>query len=98
MANILSWPLAILEENCEIAPADLAFGLGRLVRPELLRSYVSHLTCLHCARHPLPLLAMNPMGKDHITALLAAYLAIDADVTGPAQVGPAPADAKLTRE
>src|SRR5262245_30684368 len=30
----------------------------------------------------LPLLAMNPMGKDHVTALLDAYLAIDADCIG----------------
>jgi hypothetical protein len=30
----------------------------------------------------LPLLAMNPMGKDHVTALLDAYLAMDADGTG----------------
>jgi hypothetical protein len=27
----------------------------------------------------IPLLAMNPMGKDHVTALLDAYLAMDAD-------------------
>src|SRR5215468_4516998 len=30
----------------------------------------------------LPLLAMNPMGKDHVTALLDAYLAMDADGIG----------------
>jgi hypothetical protein len=30
----------------------------------------------------LPLLAMNPMGKDHVTALLNAYLAMDADGIG----------------
>jgi hypothetical protein len=30
----------------------------------------------------LPLLYMNPMGKDHITALLDAYLAMDADGIG----------------
>jgi hypothetical protein len=30
----------------------------------------------------LPLLAMNPMGKDHVTALLDAYLAMDADAIG----------------
>ncbi len=29
-----------------------------------------------------PLLAMNPMGKDHVTALLDAYLAMDADGIG----------------
>src|SRR6516165_6695258 len=29
-----------------------------------------------------PLLAMNPMGKDHVTALLNAYLAMDADGIG----------------
>jgi len=30
----------------------------------------------------LPLIAMNPMGKDHVTALLDAYLAMDADGIG----------------
>jgi hypothetical protein len=30
----------------------------------------------------LPLLAMNPMGKDHVTALLDAYLSMDADGIG----------------
>ena len=30
----------------------------------------------------IPLLAMNPMGKDHVTALLDAYLAMDADGIG----------------
>jgi hypothetical protein len=30
----------------------------------------------------LPLLAMNPMGRDHVTALLDAYLATDADGIG----------------
>ena len=30
----------------------------------------------------LPLLAMNPMGKDHVAALLDAYLAMDADGIG----------------
>jgi hypothetical protein len=30
----------------------------------------------------IPLLAMNPMGKDHVTALLDAYLAMDADAIG----------------
>jgi hypothetical protein len=30
----------------------------------------------------LPLLAMNPMGRDHVTALLDAYLAMDADGIG----------------
>src|SRR6516162_1858109 len=30
----------------------------------------------------LPLLYMNPMGKDHVTALLDAYLAMDADGIG----------------
>jgi hypothetical protein len=30
----------------------------------------------------LPLLAMNPMGKDHVTVLLDAYLAMDADGIG----------------
>src|SRR5436309_1678639 len=30
----------------------------------------------------LPLLAMNPMGKDHVTALLDALLALDADGIG----------------
>src|SRR4051812_11233336 len=30
----------------------------------------------------LPLMAMNPMGKDHVTALLDAYLAMDADGIG----------------
>jgi hypothetical protein len=30
----------------------------------------------------LPLLAMNPMGKDHVTALLDAYLAMDGDDIG----------------
>ena len=29
-----------------------------------------------------PLLAMNPMGKDHVTALLDAYLGLDADAIG----------------
>jgi hypothetical protein len=31
----------------------------------------------------IPLLAMNPMGKDHVTALLDAYLVMDADAVGP---------------
>src|SRR6516225_3660950 len=30
----------------------------------------------------LPLIAMNPMGKDHVTALLDSYLAMDADGIG----------------
>jgi hypothetical protein len=30
----------------------------------------------------LPLLALNPMGKDHVTALLGAYLATDSDGIG----------------
>ena len=30
----------------------------------------------------LPLLAMNPMGRDHVTALLDALLALDADGIG----------------
>jgi hypothetical protein len=34
------------------------------------------------ANQLIPLLAMNPMGKDHVTALLDAYLAMDADGIG----------------
>src|SRR5262249_1677806 len=34
------------------------------------------------AEQLLPLLAMNPMGKDHVTALLDALLAMDADGLG----------------
>ena len=36
----------------------------------------------------LPLLAMNPMGKDHVTAPLDAYLAMDADGIGRGSRGP----------
>jgi hypothetical protein len=50
----------------------------------------------------LPLLAMNPMGKDHVTALLDAYLAMDADGIGArvaaevaAQLADVPGDFKV---
>ena len=49
-----------------------------------------------------PLLAMNPMGKDHVTALLDAYLAMDADAIGArvaaeaaAQLADVPGDFKI---
>src|SRR6266480_2972619 len=42
----------------------------------------------------LPLLAMNPMGKDHVTALLDTLLALDAD--GIAAQATAEASAQLT--
>jgi hypothetical protein len=50
----------------------------------------------------LPLLAMNPMGKDHVTALLDAYLAMDGDGIGAqvaakvaAQLADVPGDFKV---
>src|SRR6516165_8272333 len=50
----------------------------------------------------LPLIAMNPMGKDHVTALLDAYLAMDADGIGArvtaevaARLADVPADFKV---
>jgi len=51
----------------------------------------------------LPMLAMNPMGKDHVAALLDAYLALDADGLGArtiaevaAELADVPGDYKAT--
>src|SRR5215510_7158997 len=50
----------------------------------------------------IPLLGINPMGKDHVTALLDAYLAMDADGIGAriavevaAQLAAVPGDFKV---
>ena len=46
---------------------------------ERFREYIRTMTDAETGDLSLPLMAMNPMGKDHVPALIDAYLALDAE-------------------
>jgi hypothetical protein len=46
---------------------------------ERFREYIKTMTDPETGDLALPLVAMNPMGKDHIPALIDAYIALDAE-------------------
>jgi len=53
---------------------------------ERFREYIRTMTDQETGDLELPLVAMNPMGKDHVPALLDALIEMDADVIGEAAV------------
>ena len=46
---------------------------------ERFREYIRTMTDADTGDLALPLVAMNPMGKDHVPALIDAYLALEAE-------------------
>lgn len=67
-------------------------GMGRF------REYLKTMTDAETGDLALPLVAMNPMGKDHVPALIDEYLAMDAEAIAEASIASAVASGALDRE
>ena len=63
---------------------------------ERFREYIKTMTNPETGDLAVPLVTMNPMGKDHVPALIDEYLALDAE--GVARSAIAGIDASLARE
>lgn len=66
------------------------YGMPRGI--ERFRAYIATMTDPETGDLALPLVAMNPMGKDHVAALIDQYLAMDADALGAAAMAAAAPD------
>ena len=69
-------PLLQLQRDLYVMPRGM----------ERFREYIKTMTDPETGDLALPLVAMNPMGKDHIPALIDEYLALGAEKTAEAAI------------